>query len=488
MNIKKQLKNQIFRDGVSQKARLLTASAEIDLQASFNEKQLNQILQIHPFGYLNTQTQTTNQDNSQDNPNYLLPNYEQEGSLYIGIYNLQPPEDISILFQMIAGSGNPEVPQPQLKWSYLNGDSWQEFQDTQILSDSTNGLVDAGIVRLSIPQEATSEHNLFPSGLYWLQVKVEENATAIPDILDIQTQAVRATFVNQGNSTEHLSKPLAADSITGFVVKDSLIKKIHQPYSSFGGKSKEDNLAFTMRVSERLRHKQRAIASWDYERLVLEKFPQIYKVKCITSALGESNPGEAKVIVVVIPDISNTAPFFPLEPKAPLYLLKEIEVYLKKYISPFVQILVKNPRYERIKYRVGVRFRAGYEQGYYLKKLNEDIKHFLSPWAYDGESDIAFGSSIHSSLVIYFIEKRPYVDYVTNLKLIEQIGIKAGAQGESDISYRVNQSNLAQVKHPDSILVSASEHIIDLISTENYEEGIFEGIGYMIVDIDFIII
>jgi hypothetical protein len=240
-------------------------------------------------------------------------------------------------------------------------------------------------------------------------------------------------------------------------------------------------------VSERLRHKQRAITPWDYERLVLEHFPQIYKVKCITSAAGSNNPSAAKVTVVVVPDISNTAPFFPLEPKAPLYLLKEIEAYLQKYTSPFVQIVVKNPRYERIKYRVGVRFRQGYEQGYYLNQLNEDIKRFLSPWAYEEQADITFGSSIHSSSLIYFIENRPYVDYVANLKLIEQIGIQAGSQGKSDTYYRVNQSNLAQVQYPDAILVSAPEHIIDLIGTENYDEEDFEGIGYMIVGIDFIV-
>ncbi|BAY80006.1 hypothetical protein NIES25_64940 (plasmid) [Nostoc linckia NIES-25] len=462
-----------------------TASVEVDLQAHSTNDESSQIFHLHPFGYADIQA--SNQDNSTNNQYYLLPQYQEEGTLYIGIRNLRPPQNISILFQMIAGSGNGELTPPQICWSYLSGNNWREFQDTEILFDSTNGLVDPGIIRLSMPEKATNNHQLLPSGLHWLRATIKENTTAIPDTLDIRTQAVRATFVNQGNAAEHFSKPLAANSIQGFVTRDPAIKTVQQPYTSFGGKPKEDNRAFTMRVSERLRHKQRAITPWDYERLVLEHFPQIYKVKCITSAAGSNNPAAAKVTVVVIPDISNTAPFFPLEPKAPLYLLKEIEAYLQKYTSPFVQIVVKNPRYERIKYRVGIRFRHGYEQGYYLNQLNEDIKRFLSPWAYEEQADITFGSSIHSSSLIYFIENRPYVDYVANLKLIEQIGIKAGSQGKSDTYYRVNQSNLAQVQHQDSILVSAPEHIIDLIGTENYEEENFEGIGYMIVGIDFVI-
>ncbi len=462
-----------------------TASVEVDLQGHSNTYDSTQIFHLHPFGYADIQT--LNPDNSTNSQYYLLPQYEAEGSLYLGIRNLQPPQNISILYQMIAGSGNGELTPPQIYWSYLSGNNWQEFQDTEILFDSTNGLVDPGIIRLSIPDKATNKHQLLPSGLHWLRATVKENTTAIPDTLDIRTQAVRATFVNKENAAEHFSQPLAANSIQGFVTRDAAIKTVQQPYTSFGGKPKENNRAFTTRVSERLRHKQRAITPWDYERLVLENFPQIYKVKCITSAAGSNNPSAAKVTVVVVPDISNTAPFFPLEPKAPLYLLKEIEAYLQKYTSPFVQIVVKNPRYERIKYRVGVRFRQGYEQGYYLNQLNEDIKRFLSPWAYEEQADITFGSSIHSSSLIYFIENRPYVDYVANLKLIEQIGIQAGSQGKSDTYYRVNQSNLAQVQYPDAILVSAPEHIIDLIGTENYDEEDFEGIGYMIVGIDFIV-
>ena len=456
-----------------------TTSVEIDLKDSSN-KHLSQIFQLHPFGSLDIQK--IYQNNSRENKSYLLPQYEQEGTLYIGIRNLKPPQNLSILFQIIGGSGNGELTQPRVEWSYLSGNSWQKFQEKEILADSTNGLIDAGIVSLSIPEKASIQHDLLPSGLHWIRAIVTENTNAISDTLDIKTQAVKATLVNQGNAVDHFSKPLAAGSIQGFVTRNPAIKTVQQPYTSFGGKPKENNQTFTMRVSERLRHKQRAITAWDYERLVLEKFPQIYKVKCITSAASKNNPSAATVTVVVIPDISNTAPFFPLEPTAPSYLLKEIEAYLQKYTSPFVKILVKNPRYERIKYRVGIRFRSGYEQGYYLNQLNQDIKRFLSPWAYEEQADIPFGSSIHSSSVIHFIEKRPYVDYVANLKLIEQVDIKATSLGKSDISDQVKKPNLAQVQHPDSILVSAAEHIIDLIGTE-YQN--FEGIGYMIIDIDF---
>jgi hypothetical protein len=59
------------------------------------------------------------------------------------------------------------------------------------------------------------------------------------------------------------------------------------PYSSFGGRETEDTTEFYQRVSERLRHKERAITIFDYERLVLESFPEVYKVECVNPA-GET--------------------------------------------------------------------------------------------------------------------------------------------------------------------------------------------------------
>lgn len=462
-----------------------SASVEINLTTSKEQHSVNQIFQLHPFGYINLQ----NPDNREfgDRSYYFLPQYEREGELYLGIRDLQPSQNLSLLFQMVAGSANTELAKPDIHWSYLSSDRWQDFPNSQILSDTTNGLVDAGIIRFKLPKTATKENHLLPSGFHWLRAAVAENATAIPDTLDIKAQAVSATFINQGNAEDHLSKNLAADSIQGLLTRNSAIERVFQPYSSFGGKSQEDSRAFNTRVSERLRHKQRAITPWDYERLVLERFPEIYKVKCITSAVGSKNASAAEVTIVVIPDITNTAPFFPLEPKAPLYLLKEIEAYLNSHTSPFVNLIVKNPRYEQIKYRLAIRLRSGYEEGHYLEQLNQELVRFLSPWAYEGEADITIGSSIHNSSIVHLIEKEPYVDYVAQLKLIEQISVEPNTFGKPDADFQLNQSYLAQARYPDSILVSAPEHIIDLISTEQYEEEEFEGIDYMIVDVDLIV-
>ncbi len=461
------------------------ASAEIDLLDDKAAPQSGQVFQLNPFGYLDLGK--TVDPNATQQHYYLLPQYEMDGDLYIGLRDLKPPQSLTLLFQMVSGSGNADLSNPNLEWSYLAGDRWQPFQTDEILSDSTNGLLDSGIIHFVIPEQANKNNHLLPRGLHWLKVTVNDNALAIPDGLDIRAQAVTATFLDQDNDPEHLSTPLPADSITSLIEHRPGIDSISQPYSSFAGKRQESDRLFSTRVSERLRHKQRALTRWDYEHLVLENFTQIYKVKCLTQAEQSHNPSAAQVTLVVIPNLANTAPFLPLEPKAPQYLLREIEAYLQARTSPFVKVVVKNPHYEQIKYRIAVRFRSTSDQGYYMQQLNEELVRFLSPWAYEEQSDISFGSSIHSSAVIHFVETRPYVDYLANLKLIEQVTLSNNPNSQRNNTYQVNTSNLAQVKQVDSILVSAPEHIIDLITTANYSPEQFEGIDYMAIGVDFVV-
>lgn len=466
------------------------ASANIDLQNnidSHNEDAIaGQVFQIHPFGYRPQHSNAIASPHASERQHCpFLPQYDQAGSLYLGLQDLNPEQQLSLLFQLVAGSGDADLPTPTVQWHYLSDQGWQPFEKNQVLTDSTNGLLDSGILQLVIPAASSDRNPLMPLGLHWLRASLDQHGSAIPDVMDIRTQAVTATFIDQNNDPEHLAQPLAAQSIQGLVERQATIAKVEQPYSSFGGRRQEDSAAFYTRASERLRHKQRAVTRWDYERLVLEQFPQIYKVKCLTPADVSATPSNAQVTVVVIPNLTNTAPFLPLEPKAPQYLLRQIETYLQAHTSPFVKVVAKNPCYERIQYRVAVRFREGIEQGYYLKLLNEELVQFLSPWAYEEESDIAFGSSIHSSTVIHFIETRSYIDYVANLKLIEQV-IQFDVTGATvNTTNQVNSTNLAQVKAADSILVSAPAHFIDLISGSDYEEEAFEGIEYMIVGTDF---
>lgn len=470
-----------------------TASDEISfniLENVSDDKYFLELFHIHPFGAVNifeSETQKLAHNTDMKKNIFLMPQYNEEGYLYIGIKELTPPQHLFILFQVISGSGDPDIKPPEIRWRYLSKNKWQDFEKTQILSDSTNGLLNSGIINLSIPDDAFCDNTLLSQNLYWLRATTLNNTAAISDIIDIRTQAVCAVYKNIGNAADHLSSPLPANTIKSLAKNDSSVREVIQPYSSFNGRMREDRSAFYTRASERLRHKHRAVTQWDYERLILERFPQIYKAKCIRNIDFYNIDDHNDIIIVVIPDISNTSPFLPLEPKATVNQLEEIKRYIQKYTSPFVKIDVRNPRYEQIQYRLAVKFKKGYDQGYYLKQLNEDMVRFLSPWAYELEADISFGSSIHISTVADFIENRPYVDYITKLKLIEQKFVGERIQDSAAHQLEIMESSLARVRYPDSILVSSPLHIIDHIETDSYDEEQFEGIGYMIIGSDFII-
>ncbi|MCP4666360.1 MAG: hypothetical protein GY849_08325, partial [Deltaproteobacteria bacterium] len=460
------------------------ASARIDYGAEERASTIDRFYHMHPFGCVDLGDIKEGEDHAR--VFHLLPQYDDEGYLYIGVEDILPPQDLSILFQMASGSEDRGIEKPEVRWAYLRGGRWEDFKATEIFSDSTNGMVDSGIIRFYLPEGATSENSLMPGGMHWLRAQLQKGAAAIPDTVDVKAQAVTATFQDQDNAPDHLKKPLPPFAVTELVDRDPGIANVLQPYSSFHGRMREDAGVFYTRVSERLRHKQRALTPWDYERLVLDRFPEIFQAKCLNGlekVMQGNGPGSADVTVVVVPDVSNTTPSFPLEPRAPLYLLEEIESYLRPYIPPFVDLTVKNPRYEQITYRVAVRFKRGYGH-YYIKQLNKELKRFLTPWAYEADQDLPFGNCIYNSSIIHFIEKRPYVDYVAKVKLFEQV-ILGQDRRDEEMTYRHVESNVAWVQNPDAIFISAPEHVIDVITMEKYRPEDFEGIGYMMVGLDF---
>jgi len=236
---------------------------------------------------------------------------------------------------------------------------------------------------------------------------------------------------------------------------------------------------FYTRISERLRHKQRALTVWDYEHLILNRFPQIYKAKCLPA-----DPEQlGQVEITVIPDIKEKLPFNPFEPKAPSDLLADIQAYLSDKVPAFASLKVKNAHYVPIKVRVAVRFRPGHNEGFYKQLLNEELNRYLSPWAYEEGADIVIGGKIYANSIINFLEERDYIDYVAEIKLF------SSEDGATFQYARPSESGdyWVETSQPDGVLVAAQQHEIDIIPEAGYEEESFEGINYMKIELDFIV-
>jgi hypothetical protein len=453
-----------------------TASIELNV-AELKNTDSDQIFHLHPFGYAPIQTATQNASCN------FLPDYTHEGELYIGLSGVEAPQNLSMLLQMAEGSANPDLEVATVEWSVLSGNRWLPLDKGQLQADNTNGLLQSGIIKLQLDEVSPS--TLLPNEFYWLRVAVSERCDSVCDTVGIDTQAVSAIFVNQDNADEHLNQPLPAESIKSLLEPIANIAAVKQPYTSYAAKPKEPDSHFNTRVSERLRHKQRAVSLWDYERLVLEQFPDIYKAKCLPAQNQETL---SQVSIVVIPDVRNRLPFNPFQPKAPASLLADIEEFLTAHTPVAATIKVKNACYLPVKLRFAVCFQTGFDSSFYKQQLNEDVNRFLSPWAYEQGKDLVIGGKIYANAIIDFIERQPYVDYVAHFKLF--LGDENGEDFQFIPQPLLNDTfagYCVAANRPDAVLVAARNHDIDLITEINFGEQVFSGINYMKLELDFIV-
>src|SRR6185369_7407651 len=300
-----------------------------------------------------------------------------EAEFLIGVSGLKPPQNLALLIQVAEGSANPLSHGPgQIYWSYLCNNEWISF-DPYAVEDRSKGLLNSGVVTFAVPREATDDNTFLPAGMHWLRAAVESQSDGVCRLLLVAAQGLESTFSNHDNDRAFAAQVLPADSISKLDQPTAEIKKISQPFAGFGGRGIETPTAFYTRVSERLRHKDRAISLWDYERLILEEFPQIYRVKCLNHTQYEPNDGiyrelaPGHVTVVTIPDQQSHNLRNPLQPFTSLGLLNDIAAFVNKRVSGFlkngVNLHVKNPLFEEVRVSCNVRLNEGFDEAFYVK-------------------------------------------------------------------------------------------------------------------------
>jgi hypothetical protein len=380
----------------------------------------------------------------------LFPEYNFEGELLAGFSPLQSGDSISVLFQVAEGSADPDLDPQKISWFVLCDNYWKPLGSEGVVRDTTNNLLTSGIIKFVIPAEATTTNTVLPAGQIWIKGAVPQQTGAVSQLVNVTANAVEARYFDQGNNPGHLNMALSKGKLTRLKNGSASVKSVAQPYASFGGSREETEAAFNTRASERLRHKSRCITPWDYERITLQAFPKVHKVKCIPHASEASWLSPGHVLLVVVPDLRNKNAIDPLQPKVDANTLSEITSHLSRRRGMQVQLKVKNPSYQKIKVDFAVKFHIGFEFNFYSNALRQELIQYLSPWAFDGGRDISFGGKIYKSVILDFVEELEYVDYVTDFKMFSYAGSGGGG---SDL-------NEARPETPDAILVSENTHAI----------------------------
>ncbi|HEY2094712.1 MAG TPA: baseplate J/gp47 family protein [Thermoanaerobaculia bacterium] len=315
----------------------------------------------------------------------LLPQFPFEATLEIGFTGLVPPQVLTLLVRM-APEDQPAADPPPLSWQYRSGDHWTTLDAAQVIGDTTNALQNSGVLTLGLPRYAASLDE------QWLRAVVLRNADRVPRTAAIVPNVAIVTRRSGGETT--LGTPLPAGTITASQQPLPAIATIDQPSESFGGRPAEDQSAYEIRLGERLRHKDRAVLGWDYERLVLERFPTVWRAQTLPAPA----PGDAVVAIVPGPEtqevIDATAPSVAGD------FLAFIESYLEGLNSAFVKTRVVNPIYVCVQVTATVQFTSGGT----IDRLNGDLIAYLSPWTAGRDPRYYTEDEISD-----FVQTRPYV-------------------------------------------------------------------------------
>ncbi len=397
----------------------------------------------------------------------LIGRVHHQAEFYIGLQNVVPAQKVNILFKVLDGSTDPlsKKPEEHVSWSYLSNNAWVDFDPNEI-NDTTQQLISTGIISFPIPDAATSTNSLLPAGYYWIKAGVAGLTEQVCRLIDVRAQVVQATFYDQQNASDFLSQALPAGSISKLQEPDPAVKKVEQPYAAFGGRYYESSDDYYTRVSERLRHKNRAITIRDVEQLVLENFKDLHKVKCLNHTrfdLGatpvvynELAPGH--VTVITIPELTNKNAINPLRPYTDRSTLTKIRDFLLEKANCNMKWYVENPQFEevRIETTIVLTDAVAGNDAFYVTQLQNDLLRFFTPWAYNQNTDIKFGGKIAKSAIINFIEELSYVEVMLDLKMYHN---KQDGSAESGDMDEVSASTAR------SILVSvpASAHKVSIV-------------------------
>jgi hypothetical protein len=371
---------------------------------------------LHPFGVQCVHPQP------QGGARRLLPPVAHDGMLFIGLHASVVPQRTALLFHLheagaqgVAGERNPLPP----RWYALADGQWQPLAPRQVLADGTGGFLTSGVVVLDLPPDLPTEHQVMPTGLVWLAVGVDEGFERFAGLRKVLAQGVSATRELPPGGA---AAPLPARVALAPAVPVAGLAGVQAVGAATGLRGSESRSALRVRAGERLLHRERASLPGDFERLVLQHFPDVGLVRCFgsTQADGTPFPGLApgELLVAVVPAAHRWHPGTgALLPRLNAAELQRIQHLLAERASPCARVLVRNASYERIQVRCTVGAAAGAPEGELLRRCEQALADHLNPWV-EGGMPARFGWVVRAEDIENRLRAVPGVGFVTGLSLL----------------------------------------------------------------------
>jgi len=393
----------------------------------------------------------------------IIPRFDLEGSLFIGLKDVMPGMSVNLLFELERNDKWSVGRRPELEWYYLSHDVWRPLKAERILFDETNGLIHSGILSIELPEDMSDDNETMGPGAYWISAGAVQKAALVSRIRHIHPDAASAVFMDDSSDADH-PVSLPAGSVEELAQPIPGLLGILQPMASTEGRPQETTSAFNQRVSEVLRHKNRAITAWDMERLLMRRFDWLSHVRTFGFAGHERFMKEGEVVVAALPALRNDDIFY--QPLLDPGQIMKMEAFLREVSSPFARIIVRNPSYEYLWIKCKLQI-EGVETGATLKRLHQDLLRYICPWFYGQVGWAMNMPPFKRSEILNFIQTRPYIRFVTGFSVIRMIIDDDGRYQLRD-SAREEEPDDIRPAYPWSIPVPLSNHQIEILSEPQF--------------------
>ncbi|PWJ59130.1 MULTISPECIES: baseplate J/gp47 family protein [unclassified Fibrobacter] len=407
------------------------------------------------------------------------------GLFFIGIRCEKIPQRLNLFFHLKRDSDYVvSDDMGEFSWSVLCNENWVSLPAESILYNSTSGFTTSGIVSLCLPKEMTLGSKLMNDNLAWIRLRPTGNWRHCSRVYSVYSNAVEVSRCMKGSPDETL-KHIPPRIITELSKSRFSLSEVCQITESFGGKVAEDKSKMRTRVAEFLYHRGRALSPRDYERIVLERFPEVHLVKCFPGLNPDNKdmptPGYLTIVPVsrFVETKGNS-----WDPCLGGKILNDIKNYLKEKIPASAKVRVVNPFFERMQVRCVVDFREGYGEGECLQDLNNQINHFISPWFPVGQQKF-FGWTLNENELKDFIQNQKYVKFVKELSILR-------IASEDDCNFFVDHSERAdsEILHglcPWSVATPMAKHFLNVVPEISGSRPISVGYGDLEIGSTFII-
>lgn len=302
----------------------------------------------------------------------FLPLVPADNLLYFSFLHAQGEQNLRLYFDMVLPQEKIPFYNPQpgshvtLAWEYWSGNEWHPITIESVLAEETLGLTQSGFVEIKLPEKINGSH-MDKQGKAWIRAAVTGDLFSCLAVRSIRTNCIRLTALN-GDGT-----PLPAGTIQSTKEPDERIENIAQPLNGFGGQTAETADEVAVQQRSRISNRHRAVMIKDYEHLVLEFFPEVDKVQCVTIP---KDKGASEICLVVFCRTEDSRYFL-----SPAWKLAEIQQLIRQYASPFVSLRVINPVYERVNIHCkAVLWDHVQDEGKAVRQLVVLVQNYIAPW------------------------------------------------------------------------------------------------------------